>query len=302
MKWEKLGLVFNPAGKLSWASNTALQPTPLILEDRIRVYAGFRDQNGISRIGWVDVDKNDPTTVLQFSTNPVLEPGLPGTFDDNGVVPSAVVARGDEVYLYYAGYQLGINVRFLVLGGLAISKDGGNTFQRYSHVPILERTHKEFLFRVIHTVMYDNGKWKVWYGGGNHFINSGTKTLPVYDIRYMESEDGIHFPVQGTTVLGNGVGEHRVGRPYVIKRNGSYEMYFGASTPEQPYRLAFARSADGLVWEREDSALDLAYPDDGFDSEMSAYPAVVTLNSGTFMFYNGNQYGREGFGVARLIP
>jgi hypothetical protein len=33
---------------------------------------------------------------------------------------------------------------------------------------------------------------------------------------------------------------------------------------------------------------------------MMAYPAAVTTPAGTFLFYNGNGYGREGFGVAVL--
>ena len=36
-------LIFSPKGKIDWAVDTALQPTPLVLDDRIRVYAGFRD-------------------------------------------------------------------------------------------------------------------------------------------------------------------------------------------------------------------------------------------------------------------
>ena len=43
MKWKKRGLVFNPRGMFSWAEDTALTPTPLLVdEETIRIYAGFR--------------------------------------------------------------------------------------------------------------------------------------------------------------------------------------------------------------------------------------------------------------------
>ena len=302
MKWKKKGLIFNPAGKLSWASHTALQPTPIKLnEESIRIYAGFRDEAGISRIGWVDVDAINPSKVLNYSKIPALDVGLPGTFDDNGVVPSAVVKRGEEIYLYYAGYQIVKNVRFLVLCGLAVSTDNGNTFTRKRNTPILERTDEEFLFRVIHTVMWENNRWRVWYGGGNHFLQGKAKTFPVYDIRYMESADGINFPEGGEVVLQNEKDEYRVGRPYVIKLDNRYLMFFGASTPTQSYRLSFAESDDGFSWLRKDDFLQLPYSLNDFDSEMSAYPSIIRSDKNVYMFYNGNDYGKEGFGYAELL-
>jgi hypothetical protein len=301
MKWIKKGLLFSAIDQVSWAADSALQPTPLVTgPNSIRIYCGMRDKGGISRIGYVDVVKeHDNLKVIGVSKEPVLDVGLPGTFDDNGVVPSAVVKRNDGLYLFYAGYQLVKNVRFLVLGGLARSNDGGVSFQRYQNTPILERTNDEFLFRVLHSIFYDKGRWRAWYGGGNHFETHEGRTLPVYDIRYMESEDGINFPSNGTTVLENGESEHRVGRPYVVKKSEQYYMFFGASTPTIPYRLTYAKSNDGNQWERQ-ADLGLSYSQDDFDSQMSAYPCIVELEGKTYMIYNGNEYGKFGFGYALL--
>src|SRR3990167_6130982 len=92
MYWKKIGHVFSPDGKTGWRKNSALTPTPFLLNDQIiRVYAGFRDDEGISRIGYVDVDSQDPTKVLSISENPVLDRGRDGCFDDNGVILGDVV-------------------------------------------------------------------------------------------------------------------------------------------------------------------------------------------------------------------
>ena len=300
MKWEKKGIIFNPKGKINWAANSALQPTPIIIEDKIRVFFGCRDEKGISRIGWVDLELNDPSKILDYSNEPVLDIGLPGTFDDNGVVPTAVVKRNDVLFLYYAGYQLVKNVRFIAFTGLSISSNNGNKFTRFSNVPVLDRTNDEFLFRAIHSIFFEDGIWKVWYGGGNHFINSESKSLPVYDIRYMESDDGINFSNKGKVILSCGLNEHRIGRPYVIKHNCNYLMFFGASTKSQSYRLAYAESVSGINWQRKDELIDLDYNAFDFDSDMSAYPAVIEVNDKFYMFYNGNDYGKEGFGLATM--
>jgi predicted GH43/DUF377 family glycosyl hydrolase len=137
-----------------------------------------------------------------------------------------------------------------------------------------------------------------WYGGGSAFRQGPDKTLPEYDVRYMESADGVRFPAAGTTVLATRGAEHRVGRPCVVREAEGYRMYYGYSTAETPYRLGFATSPDGLSWRRRDEELELPAAD--WDREMSAYPAVVTVDGRTFMFYNGNRYGREGFGLAVL--
>ncbi|MEJ7610079.1 MAG: hypothetical protein WKF88_02755 [Ferruginibacter sp.] len=300
MIWEKKGLIFDPKGKLDWATDSALQPTPVVLEDRIRIFCGCRDAEGISRIGWVDVDTEHPETVLGYSQVPALDIGLPGCFDDNGVVPTAVVQREGKLFLYYAGYQLVKNVRFIAFTGLAVSDDHGISFKRFKNTPVLERSTEEFLFRAIHTIFYDEGKWKVWYGAGSSFIDGSNKSLPVYNIRYMESADGITFPDKGSVVLNTALQEHRVGRPYVIKSDNKYLMFFGASTDSQAYRLAYAESADGINWQRKDQDLGIGYKEGEFDSDMSAYPALVMIRDRMYLFYNGNEYGKEGFGLALL--
>ena len=301
MEWVKKGLIFGPSGKYSWAKHSALQPTPILLKNGIiRVFAGFRDELGVGRVGYVDVSAENPLEVLDFSIKPVLDVGMPGTFDDNGVVPCAIVSREDKLYLYYAGYQVTNQVRFIAFTGLAISEDNGKSFMRTKNVPLLERTHDEFLFRVIHSAFYDGEKWKIWYGAGNSFKQGAEKTLPEYNIRYMESVDGINFPPSGKVCLDVSGDEYRVGRPYVIYSNGIYKMFFAASTQSSPFRLAYAESKDGIDWVRDDKKVFLEYGGADFDSEMSSYPSIIQTEGKTYMFYNGNNYGKFGFGYAEL--
>lgn len=302
MKWEKKGIIYGPDGSSSWAKNSTLQPTPLLIDDdTIRIFVGFRDDKGVSRVGYVDVDANNPKIIKEVSKEPVLDIGLPGTFDDNGVVPSAVVNNDGKLHLYYAGYQVGYHVRMMIYCGLAISEDGGKSFQRYSKVPVLERCDSELLFRVIHSVVKEKDRWRIYYGGGSYFKIGKKKTLPMYDIRYMESKDGLNFEGVGEVLLYTEGDEYRVGRPYVIKDEEIYKMFFCAGTEDLTYKLAYAESKDGVNWTRDDDKLNLTMSKAGWDSQMMAYPSVINYKDKTYLFYNGNNYGYEGFGYAELI-
>lgn len=302
MKWVKQGLIFDPRGKLSWAHSFALQPTPFLVNDQIiRIYAGFRDAAGVSRIGFVDVAADCPRNVLRVSERPVLDIGIPGAYDENGVVPCHVIRVGEKVYLYYAGYQIGQKVKFFVFGGLAVSSDNGETFTRYSRVPITDRTDQEPFFRVIHSIIEEDGVFKAWYGAGDTFVTIGAKSYPSYNIRYMTSPDGMTFGSDYRVSIDFADNdEYRVARPWVVRHGDLYRMYYYIATRSSGFRLAYAESADGIDWIRKDSDIGIDRSPDGWDSEMIAYPSVIACEKDTYMFYNGNNYGEGGFGYATL--
>jgi hypothetical protein len=187
-------LIYGPDGSVPWARHSALTPTPIMLEpDVIRVFAGFRDAEGVSRIGYVDVEAENPSLVRKVSSRPVLDVGTPGAFDDNGVILGDVLRAGETLRMYYVGFQKVQQVKFLAFSGLAISTDGGESFQRSSPVPVMDRDVDSLFIRAIHTVLFDNGLWKVWYASGSGWLYVGGTPYPRYNIRYTESEDGVNF-------------------------------------------------------------------------------------------------------------
>ena len=301
MEWKKQGIIFGANNNADWMNNSALQPTPIVIGDVIRIFVGFRDRQGVGRVGYVDVDGNCPSKILKVKDTPCLDVGNPGCFDDNGVVPCAVTRVGERLYLFYAGYNIGYHVRMTIFSGLAISEDNGETFYRYSKVPVMERTENETLFRVIHTAIREESGWKMYYGAGNKFIQGKNKTLPVYEIEMLEAEGIDKLRNEGEIILHNQGEEYRIGRPYVVKDNGIYKMFFCKGTEKITYRMAYAESLDGVNWERKDEKLNLDLSEQGWDSEMMAYPAFIRFADIAYLFYNGNNYGYEGFGYAELI-
>ena len=77
-------------------------------------------------------------------------------------------------------------------------------------------------------------------------------------------------------------------------------MFYGYSTEESPYKLGYAFSKDGIDWTRDDENVGIDLSSSGWDSEMMAYPSIVSVDGKTRLFYNGNNYGEDGFGYAEL--
>jgi hypothetical protein len=130
LQWRKLGLVWAPSGKEAWARSHAMGPTPVLdREGRLKVYFSSLDADGVGRPAWVELDRDDPRKVLGTCQGPLLEPGRPGTFDDNGVMVTGVLDAGaDGLILYYAGFELGQKIRYRIFTGAARSRDGAGSF------------------------------------------------------------------------------------------------------------------------------------------------------------------------------
>jgi hypothetical protein len=306
MKWNKLGVVWYTDGTQPWSKTHAMGPTPFLRDDEtIRVFLTTLDEQGRGRPMYVDVAADNPTRVLNVSHCPLLDIGVPGTFDDNGLMAiSFVQTKPGELLMYYAGFEICTQIRYRILAGLAISKDGGESFNRYSKAPILERTNEELYFRGGPFAMLDEGVFKLWYVAGSEWTNLNGKEMPVYDLRYQESKDGIHWADRGMLSMAiTGEDEHGFGRPWVIKRGpNDYQLFYSIRRRSfGAYRLGYAESTDGIHWVRKDDEMGLDVSPDGFDSQAIMYSAVINVKGKTYCFYNGNNFGEKGFGVAELV-
>jgi len=70
--------------------------------------------------------------------------------------------------------------------------------------------------------------------------------------------------------------------------------------PKQGYRLGYAESLDGIHWIRKDNEVGIARSKEGWDSEMIEYCHVFRHDDKIYLFYNGNGFGKSGFGYAVL--
>jgi len=304
MKWRKQGIVFAPGGAQWWARTHAMVPTPLHLPELgvIRVFMTCCDEDGIGRPGFVDMADDDPGRVVHVHDQPLMDIGAPGTFDENGVLACSVVRVPDgRLFMYYVGFEIGTRVRYRLLSGLAISHDAGVTFTRQSQVPVLERNDDDLYFRGGPYVAIENGRYRMWYVGGSHWLDVNGKAMPEYRVKYLESADGLVWNGAGALVLDiTHEDEHGFGRPWVLPLpDGGYCMYYSVRRKSLgAYRMGYAESPDGRQWLRKDDELGLDAGPDAFDAQAIMYAAPITIGGRTWCYYNGNGFGRDGVAVA----
>ena len=298
MHWRKLGLVYCPNGEVDWMRQYAHLPTPIVLEPgKIRVYFAGLDEQKFGRIGYVDVDANDPTRVLRVSREPVLDLGEPGLFDDCGVNPSSIIRIEDRLRMYYIGWQRSQQTPYSLFVGMAESIDG-TRFQRTKRTPVFERNDDEPFLRSAPFVLQDAGKFRAWYVSAIRWTSVKGEPYPVYVVRHVESTDGIDWSRPASVCIDLDGDEFGIGRPWVIHDADRYRMWYSIRSRSRPYRIGYAESEDGLRWSRMDDRVSIAASESGWDSEMICYAAVIDVNGNRLMFYNGNRHGATGFGVA----
>jgi len=305
--WDKIGLIRLPKSNLEWINSHAYIPTPILLDnDIIRIFVAFWDKDLVGRIGFIDVSSKNPTEIIRFSEKPSLDVGTPGTFDDKGVSPLSIVRKGDILYLFYAGWQRVDTVRYLLFTGLATSNNNGETFIRAKQTPILDRTDSEFLVRSGACVIYDteSGLWKMIYAGGSENFDMKGKLVPSYSFRYLETKDPYNWPTESKLAISPDVTkkEFGFGRPFVLKGKEGYKMLYSIRKLDKGYEIGYAESMDMINWERMDARLlDFNTSPYFYDNQSRFAPWILTAKDGdVFLFYNGNDYGREGVCLAKL--
>ena len=306
MQWRKRGVIWKPRGDQAWATTHAMVPTPVLLDSgTIRLYLTTRDAEDCGRPTFIDVSAKDPTVVLRESAAPLLDVGAPGSFDDHGVLISSVVDAGDDrIFFYYTGFELLQTVRYRMLGGLAISYDGGETLSRHTTTPILERSPAERLFRCAPFVLRDGEVFRMWYIAGSSFEDVHGKNLPNYHLRYQESVDGIDWKDEGIVSLRlTEEDEHGFGRPFIVhcQRTGIFRLFYSIRRRSfGAYRLGYAESENGIEWVRKDEELGLDVSSEGLDSTAISYSSYIEVEDRSYCFYNGNGYGLDGVFLAEL--
>lgn len=305
MKWLRHGVVWRPEGSLPWARSHATCPTPLLRRDgTLRVYLQCRDEHNVGRIGWIDLDPEDPRRLIASARAPVLDVGEPGSFDDNGVFPCSVLRVPDgRVFLYYVGFELCHRIRYRLLTGLAVSEDDGASFRRVRATPVLERSGAELHFRCGPGVVFEGGRFRMWYVAGSRWDTIDGKPMPLYDIRHAESADGIRWPDEGRVVLPLALQrEHGFGRPFVLRDGDGYRMHYSVRRRDPArYRLGYARSRDGLHWTRCDEEIGLDVAPGSFESEAQCYGAELQAGGRTWLLYNGDDFGAAGVALAEQV-
>jgi hypothetical protein len=246
------------------------------------------------------------------STHDVFPESELGTFDEHGIFPINPLKVGNQIWAYTCGWSRRVSVSVETSTGLAMSVDGGNTFSRYGTGPIFTASTNEPMLVGDSFVLKEDVLFHMWYIFGKGWFKpcKTAEAERVYKIAYAQSLDGINWVKnEGVQIIQDVIGEDECqALPTVIKVNDTYHMYFCyryatdfRTNPLRGYRLGYAYSRDGINWTRADEQKGIDLSTEGWDSEMMCYPHIFRVDNEIYLLYNGNNFGIEGFGLAKLI-
>jgi len=306
MKWNKKGRIFTAAGEFGWMQSHTQVPTPLILDDRIRVFFSTRPADGMSRAAFIDLDIEDPSRILYLHDKPILELGEAGMFDEHGIIPNHVFRHDDKLYMFYVGWSRQQSIPYSNWMGMAISDDDGATFRKVSKGPILDRTRDEVYSATGLICLKDQEQWHGWYATGTQWLSINGRYEHTYEIRYCRSNNLLDWTRPNQPIFPNKLPHESNTRPTLVLMEGRWHMWFcyrgthDFRDGQDSYRIGYAWSTNLKDWTREDDQAGIDVSTEGWDSSMIAYPCVVPVRDKTLMFYAGNGFGRGGFGYAEL--
>lgn len=300
IKWRKLGLLYCPSGSnrhpklLSHAAN----PLPVLIgEDVYRIFFSGRDKDNRSSVGAIDIDivKRE---VVQEHSQPFFVNGPEGSFYADGVSIGNCYQVAGERYILFMGWQSprdghwrGDIGRLIVNPDLSLDLECDSPFMGSDSVDPLSLSYPW----VMNNVM---GGYSMWYGSTTTWDAGNGEMLHV--INSASSDDGHHWHREGLAVpYALGVAQ-AFSRPSVVRSpHGGYDMWFSyRSGRGESYRIGHSVSNDGKNWRLALDATGIDVSSDGWDSEMIEYPYIIEHRGHQYMLYNGNGYGKTGFGLA----
>jgi hypothetical protein len=301
-KWQKLGALYCPSGTsrhpklLTHAAN----PLPVLIEgDVYRVFFSGRDANNRSSVGAVDIDIVNRKVIHEHS-HPFFENGPEGCFYADGVSIGNCYEVNGVQYMLFMGWQTpkgghwrGDIGRLIVKPDLTLELENEAPFMGSDSVDPISLSYPW----VVKIAM---GGFSMWYGSTTTWDAGNGEMLHV--INYASSADGDNWKRQGLAIPYELGRAQAFSRPTVVgDLETGFEMWFSyRSDVGGKYRIGYALSKDGRKWELalEDAGIDVSL--DGWDSEMIEYPFVFDHKGHRYMLYNGNGYGKTGFGLAVL--
>lgn len=316
MKWIKRRVLFEaqrhalPDGCIGFAQ----APQALVFDDYVRVYFSTRkrqdDGKYLSYVSYVDVDK-EMRHVIGTAPAAVIGPGALGCFDEHGIFPMNVVRHDRKVYGFTCGWSRRVSVPVETSIGLAVSLDDGVTFRRLGSGPIMTASIDEPFLVGDPFVMVESDGWYMWYIYGTSWMETSAEEKSparVYKIAQATSTDGVSWHRNGVPVVADRLDAAECqALPTVIEWDGMYHMYFCYRhatnfrvNRNRSYRLGYAYSVDRRNWTRVDEQGGIDVSASGWDSDMVCYPHIFRCEDRVYLLYNGNEFGRYGFGVAEL--
>ena len=252
-----------------------------------RMYFSWRTHQAIA--------VTDSSDGIRWGELKILLPPDPTTGWEDKVNRNCVVEEDDgRVLMWYTG-----QARKRSLIGLAVSRDGGASFQRFSREPVMIPEFPWEKDSVMNPfVLKENGVYRMWYAAG--------ETYEPNALGYAESTDGVNWKKSRINPIfckGDAPCDStRVGGCEVLKRpDGSYIMFYIGYEDIHTARICAATSPDGITrWRRLEANPLVSSSPGEWDGEACYKPSVIfePEHRRWRLWYNGRAGRTEYVGMA----
>ena len=125
---------------------------------------------------------------------------------------------------------------------------------------------------------------------------------PNYALKEANSSNGIFWKVGNKFLLRKSINEMAITRPWVLnlkKRCFLIYSYKSYKNKGKNYKIGIAEKTNN-DFIRKDGSIKIFNNKDFFDDKMQEYAGIVEHKNFFYMFYNGNNYGEKGIGLAAI--
>ncbi|MEW5833252.1 MAG: hypothetical protein AB1763_10485 [Campylobacterota bacterium] len=296
MRWTKIGQIYQFKSIDEFCISHASNPLAIHLHDDLyRVFFSGRDRENKSSVAYVDIDIETLKVVGEADQTLFLH-GADDSFYSHGVSIGNMYEANGQNYILFMGWQIRNGGHWRGdIGRLRLDKS--NMLVLDPATPFMSSDEEDPISLSYPWVMQDDGIYKMWYGSTITWDAGNNEMLHV--IKYATSPDGEKWEKHGIAIpyaLGTA---QAFSRPSVIRDDQGYHMWFSYRSGDGTrYRIGYAHSIDGQLWKNRLDDVGIDVSPEGWDSEMICYPFVFDHKGKRYMLYNGNQYGKEGFGLA----
>ena len=280
----------------------AANPLPVHMKgDVYRIFYSGRDACNRSSLGAVDIDIIN-RKIIEEHRNPFFEYGEDGSFYSHGVSIGNCYNSNGSNYMLFMGWQnqpgkhwRGDIGRLILNEDLSLELESSTPFIGSDSVDPISLSYPWVQSRA-------SGIFDMWYGSTVSWAADNGEMVHV--INHATSDDGETWCKKGLAVPFQIGKAQAFSHPSVLRLSDSeLAMWFSfRSGSGHKYRIGYAKSFDnGISWELDLKSSGIDVSESGWDSEMIEYPFVFCHKDSCYMLYNGNGFGKTGFGLALLV-
>ena len=312
--WVKQGRVIAPGFAGDQSQGRLSAPCVIKLDDgRLRMYF-WTTGSGSDRRDYLfaaEASPDEPKKWELIGSGPLLGPAISGNVRDQGPSFPWVLPRDDGPWLmYYCAWgSWAAPGELSNRTSLAISGDQGRTWQVVKEPLLALGPPESFdagLTGSVCVLRLGLSDYRMWYTAGERYEMFDGRKRGIVHLGYATSANGESWRRHPKPPLSPRLDrvqpyEAVVSKPSVLVVNGVFHMWLSVFQMEgRGYRLGYARSEDGLNWQRALDQEILPLTPGGFDSINQSYPNVIEMDDELWMFYVGNSFGATGIGWATM--